>query len=124
MTWAQSTPESWYFIFVFFSKEMCFTSRPGRRGKTAVYWATLSHSTEVLEELCGYAQKEGIDLDVSLADHSNSSPLDVAVASQQWKAVKILIQLGGLKARLCRSSFRSLRSHAHQLQFSHVLRAA
>jgi hypothetical protein len=71
------------------------------RGKTAVYWATLSHSKDVLEVLCTLAQQEGCNLDVSIPDHSNSTPLDVAVASQQWDMVKLLVQNGGLKVRLC-----------------------
>lgn len=62
-----------------------------------MYWATLSHSREVLEVLCALAQQEGCIIDVSIPDHSNSTPLDVAVASQQWDMVKLLVQNGGLK---------------------------
>jgi ankyrin repeat protein len=64
-----------------------------------VYWAALSHSKEVLEVLCSLAQSGSCNIDVSIPDHSNSTPLDVAVASQQWDMVKLLLQSGGLKVR-------------------------
>jgi ankyrin repeat protein len=62
-----------------------------------VYWAALSHSKEVLEVFCSLAQTGRCNIDVSIPDHSNSTPLDVAVASQQWDMVKLLLQSGGLK---------------------------
>lgn len=51
----------------------------------------------MLDVLCSQAQARGLPLNVSLADHTGNTPLDIAVASQQWRAVKILVQYGGLK---------------------------
>jgi ankyrin repeat protein len=68
-------------------------------GKTGAYWAVVSHSTEVLDVLCAQAHSRGLPLNVSLPDHTGNTPLDIAVASQQWRAVKILVQYGGLNVR-------------------------
>lgn len=65
-----------------------------------MYWAALSHSKEVLEVLCSLARTGTCNIDASIPDHSNSTPLDVAVASQQWDMVKLLLQSGGLKVCL------------------------
>lgn len=62
-----------------------------------MYWATLTRSFEVLSVLCEHAKCSGCSLDVSIPDFTNSSPLDVAVASQQWDMVQLLVQNGGLK---------------------------
>ena len=70
---------------------------PACRGKTAVYWAVLSHSVDALDILCAHARSRGLPLNVSLPDNTGNTPLDIAVASQQWRAVKILVQYGGLK---------------------------
>ena len=63
------------------------------------YWAVLSHSIEVLDVLCTQANARGLPLNVSLPDQTGNTPLDIALASQQWRAVKILVQYGGLKVR-------------------------
>ena len=47
------------------------------------------------------ARLHGAGAVISIPDHSNSTPLDAAVASQQWDMVKLLLQSGGLKVRLC-----------------------
>lgn len=62
-----------------------------------MYWATLTRSFEVLSVLCEHAKCGDFSLDVSIPDFTNSSPLDVAVASQQWDMVQLLVQNGGLK---------------------------
>ena len=62
-----------------------------------MYWATLTRSFDVLSVLCNSAKDHGCSLDVSIPDFTNSSPLDVAVASQQWDMVQLLVQNGGLK---------------------------
>lgn len=69
------------------------------RGKTPVFWAVVSHSTDVLDVLCAYARQRAIPLNVSSADHAGNTALDLAVASQQWRAVKVLVQHGALEVR-------------------------
>ena len=62
-----------------------------------MYWAVLSHSVEVLTVLCAHVHKIGADLNVSQPDHTGTAPLDIAVASQQWHCVKVLLNAGGLE---------------------------
>ena len=59
-------------------------------------WAVLSKSVEVLEVLVRMAKKRGMQLDVTAPDHADTSALDIALASQQWSAVQLLIQSGAL----------------------------
>lgn len=82
------------------------------RGRTAVYWAVLSHSVEVLNVLCAHATKAGASLHVSQPDHMGTAPLDIAVASQQWRTVNALVRHGGLKVRPCSLVFSLFRFRA------------
>jgi hypothetical protein len=66
-------------------------------GKSLVFWAVVSHSVEVLDVLCAHAQTHGIALNVAQPDHTGTAPLDIAVASQQWAAVKTLVSHGALR---------------------------
>lgn len=69
-----------------------------------VFWAVLSHSDELLQALCSLAQAHGAALNVAKADHIGTTPLDIAVASQQWAAVRTLMQHGALEVRTLTSN--------------------
>jgi hypothetical protein len=66
-------------------------------GKSLVFWAVVSHSVEVLDVLCAHAHTHSIVLNVAQPDHTGTTPLDIAVASQQWAAVRTLVTHGALK---------------------------